>query len=102
MDFLESVPILREDNPYSIGNIFVFDDGDYVLDGVMPEIPESPKDRYYSVRNDDDLWNIAFQAYGNSKWYWLIMFANDLDFALELPVGKTLRIPDLPTVQISL
>jgi nucleoid-associated protein YgaU len=93
---------LRENNPYSIGEIFVFDEGDYLLDGVLAKINTSPKDRYYTVKNDDDLWNIAYQAYGDSKWYWIIMFANDIEFGFDLPVGKTIRIPDLTKAKASL
>jgi nucleoid-associated protein YgaU len=95
-------PALREDNPYAYGSIFVFDEGDYILDGPEVELSPSEKDKYYTVRKDDDIWNIAFAAYGTSKWWWLILFANNLDFGMELPVGKTLRIPDLLISQLVL
>lgn len=95
-------PALREDNPFSIGTLFIFDEGDYVLDAPTLDIPRSPKDKYYTVKKGDDLWNIAWQAYGSSKWYWVIMFANGIDFGMELRPGQTLTIPDLPTVQLLL
>lgn len=93
---------LRENNPYSIGEIFVFDEGDYALDGVIPQIPKSSKDRYYTLRNGDDLGNIALVAYGDSKWYWLIAFANDIEFALDIQPGMTIRIPDLTKAKANL
>lgn len=100
-DQLTLAPQLREDNPYAHGTLFIFDEGDYLLDGPELDFEPSDKDKYYTVRNDDDLWNIAFSAYNqNSKWYWLIALANDLDFPMDLPVGKTLRIPDLLRIQL--
>lgn len=94
--------MVREDNPYSIGSIYQFDEGDYLLDGPELNYNTTGNDRYYTVKQEDTLWQIAHYAYGNSKWYWLIALVNDIEFALELPLGKTLLIPDLETARISM
>lgn len=92
--------ILRENNPYSIGTIFQFDEGDYLLDPGELLISPSVKDRYYTVGNTDNLSNISFQAYGDSKWWWVLYYANpDLENPFELPIGKTLLVPDLIQLQ---
>lgn len=94
--------ILRENNPYSLGSIFPFPEGDFLLDGPELVFKKSESDRYYTLGNTDDLWNIAHQAYRNSKWWWVIFFANpEIEHPLDLPIGKTILIPDLITFQVN-
>lgn len=93
---------LRENNPYSIGSIFIFDEGDFLLDREPAKFIKSPRDRYYTVENEKDLLDIAFEAYGDSKWWWLIYDANpDLISTFEVEVGKTLLIPDLIKAKVT-
>jgi hypothetical protein len=92
---------LRENNPYSVGNIFLFDEGDLILDRE-PIVPaKSSRDRYYTVEQEDSFGLIAFKAYGDSKWWWIIRDANKIDYAFDLVRGTTLLIPDLNTVKVS-
>ena len=88
---------LRENNPYSIGSLFLFPEGDVLLDPGTPVFNKSTQDRYYTVEESDTMWTIAHKAYGNSKWYWVIQYANDLDFAFDIATGDVLLIPDLTT-----
>jgi hypothetical protein len=93
---------LRENNPYSIGTIFLFDEGDFLLDREPAKFTKSARDRYYTVENDKDLLDIAFEAYGDAKWWWLIYDANpDLGNPFDLAVGKTLLIPDLIKAKVT-
>lgn len=93
---------LRDNNPYNYGYIFVFGDGDYIMErDTIQDFPRSVKDRYYTIKKDDSLWQIAEAAYGDSKWYWLIRDANDIELAVDLPIGKTIIIPDLTTAQLT-
>lgn len=87
--------VLRQNNPYSIGYIFIFEEGDYLLNRDEPQFNKSINDRYYTVEEGDDLFIIAFKAYGNSKWWWVIRDANKLDFGFDIEVGDTLYVPDL-------
>jgi hypothetical protein len=90
---------LRQNNPYSIGFIFVFEEGDYLLNREDAQFEKSISDRYYTVEEDDTLSTIAFKAYGSSKWWWLIRDANDIYFGFDITVGQTLYIPDLNTAK---
>lgn len=92
---------LRENNPYSIGSLFLFKEGDVLLDPGQPTFVKSKRDRYYTVESSDDIWTIAFKAYGNSKWYWVILYANNIDFAFDIVTGQTLLIPDLNTFKVT-
>lgn len=98
---------LRPNNPYSIGEVFVFNEGDYLLERnpISPE--KSIKDRYYKVVQGDTLSGISFFAYGNSKWWWVLEDVNNLKDGgfmnmLELTPGIALYIPDLSKLQSTL
>lgn len=93
---------LRQNNPYSIGNVFVFKEGDFVLDRERLPYVKSPNDRYYTVRDKDTLGAIAFDYYGSSKWWWVLADVNEIDFGFRLETGKTLIIPDFSIIQLSL
>jgi nucleoid-associated protein YgaU len=99
---LNDIPELWENNPYSIGSVFVFDEGDILLDGADPIIPRNTKDKYYTVKMGDDLSSISFGVYEDSKWWWLIAKVNNIPFGFELPLGKTLTIPELSQAQLEL
>lgn len=86
---------LSANNPYSLGQIFIFPEGDYLLDGSNAEIAPSTEDRYYTITESDDLWNISMQAYSDSKWYWGIAKYNGIFNAADLPIGETILIPPL-------
>lgn len=92
---------LRDNNPYSIGSIMIFEEGDVLLDPGKPQFPKTQLDRYYVVEEPDDIWTIAHKAYGNSKWYWVILYANNIDFAFDITTGQTLLIPDLNTFKVT-
>lgn len=94
--------LLRENNPYSLGEVFVFENGDTLLDLPQPVIEKTNRDRYYTVEKGDTIWTIAKEAYnGDSKKYWIILFANGLDHAFQITVGDTLLIPDWDGFRIS-
>lgn len=97
-----SILELRVNNPFAIGSIFQFDEGDLLLDRKPIEPTKSQGDRYYTVIDGDTLNNIAYEAYGNSKWWWIIYDANlDLIFdPLALETAITLIIPDLNLIKI--
>lgn len=92
---------LRQDNPYSNGFIFQYDDGDSLLERDNIDVPSSRTDKYYTVKAEDDLLTIAFWFYGSSKWYWVIKEANKIDNAFDISIGTTLLIPDLGKFKIT-
>lgn len=86
---------LRFNNPFSRGSQFLYEDGTIELDGPELVFVQSERDRYYTVEKDDELFSIADQAYDDSKLYWIIQLANDMEWAFDLQIGQVLWIPDL-------
>lgn len=88
---------LRQNNPYSVGSIFQFPEGDVLLDRVPLTYVPSSTDRYYTVEQGESLWSIAGRAdvFGQSKYWWIIADVNDIDNGFNLGVGTTLIIPTL-------
>ena len=92
---------LRNNNPYSIGSIFIFPEGDFLLDRTPISVLKSIGDRYHTVINGNTLSSIAFQYYNNSKYWWTIADANELVDLFTLVPGTILLIPDLNQIEIS-
>lgn len=90
---------LRENNPYSLGELLTFglEDDDVSLQSLPPVIFPHNSDRYYELVLGNNLSEIAHEAYGDSKYWWVIYVANDLfhPFEYEISPGKLIVIPDL-------
>lgn len=97
MSLVQDTPVveLRHNNPYSLGYLFDFGNGEISLESTPLKFEKSINDRYYTVAEGETLWSIALEAYGDSKYYWIIGLANDLEFMAELLPGESLIIPDL-------
>jgi nucleoid-associated protein YgaU len=85
---------LRSNNPYSIGTIFIFPEGDALLERKPIEVTKSPRDQYYTIKKGDTLNELAFRYFGNSKEWWILADVNNIEFPFELPMGLTIIIPD--------
>lgn len=85
---------LRKDNPYATGIVLNFKDGKKVLEPGNYTYIESPGDVTYIIKESDNLSDLAFSFYGNSKYWWVIGKANDIEFPFELTVGQNIIIPD--------
>lgn len=96
-----TLPILRDDNPYYFGSVFQFPDGSLSLDRTSIIYKQSPNDQYYTVGDGENLSDISYAAYGNSKYWWVIADVNGIFFPFDLPIGETLVIPDLDALQIN-
>jgi hypothetical protein len=94
-----AIPQLRDDSLYYNGFIFLYPDGSISLERDPLVYQQSEGDRYYTTIDGETLWNIAYQAYGNSKYWWIIAEANGIDFPFDLPAGSSLIIPDIDQVQ---
>lgn len=94
---------LRQNNPYSIGNVFIFEEGDYELERQPLLYVKSINDKYVTTVQGDTLGSIAHEHYGNSKYWWIILDVNDVDYIgplFEVPDGTTLLIPDMDKIKI--
>jgi hypothetical protein len=91
---------LREDNPYAVGTIIDFGDGELLLEREPIDVPRSINDRYYTTIENEKLHDVAFSAWGNSKWYWALMDVNEIDFPFDIPIGTSLLVPDLEMIKL--
>lgn len=94
-------PVLRDDNPYYNGTVFVFPDGSLALDRTPVVYERSDKDRYYTTGQGEELDPIAYEGYGNSKLWHIIADVNGIFFPFEIDPGQTLIIPDYDKLQIT-
>lgn len=85
---------LRTNNPYSLGNIETVDAYSSLYRDPVRYI-KSNRDRYYVVVDGDTLPNMAYEAWGDSKLWWLLYDVNNLDNPFILKTGTTLVVPDL-------
>lgn len=61
---------------------------------LLPTIPDSAGDFYYTVTAEDRIDLIAARFYGDPNLWWVIAVANDLDILpTNLLVASTIRIP---------
>lgn len=90
---------LRTNNPYSVGSVFIFPEGDFLLDRDPIVVEKSIGDKYHTVIEGEILSQISFIEYGNSKYWWLIYDTNDIDNPFDLESGTILLIPDLNKVE---
>lgn len=87
---------LRTDNPYAYGLLTQLSDGTYCLEADRQK-PDTTSCRYYTTIQGDTFSSIAHEAYGSSKYWWLIWSANNIDnpFDLEILPNTLLQIPNL-------
>lgn len=91
---------LNPDSLHSDGYIIPLDDGKFLLkrDKIQYK-PVVSKDRIHIVRQGDNLWDLSFLYYKNSKKWKLIADANNIFNPLELIIGTSLIIPDREVIQ---
>lgn len=66
-----------------------------------PPIPKKGSDNYIFSKQSDRLDLLAYQYYGDSRYWVIIAKANKLfNPTLRIPVGTRLRLPDLSLVEI--
>lgn len=93
---------LRSNNPYSIGQVYVYTNGDVSLDSNEISFDKSANDRFYTTTAGENLTTIAHKAYGDSKLWWVIYQVNPelySPFELELSPGTVLLIPDAESLE---
>ena len=91
---------LWDNNPYSTGTIMQLPDGSLMLERTPIVHKELPNDQYYRIHEGDTIWSIAFQAYGESKYQWLLADANKIQNPFELEIGTLILVPELALLNI--
>lgn len=93
-EFISGI-VLEKDDPYSIGRVINYPYSLSTLNRMPLSYVADKTDKYVVVDEATTLWGLAFKEYGNSKLYWVIQDVNKLENSFELPIGKTLLIPNL-------
>lgn len=66
-----------------------------------PKIPRKSSDTYIFTKQSDRLDLLAYQYYGDSRYWVILAKANKLfNSTIRIPVGFRLRIPDLTREEI--
>ena len=69
---------------------------------TIPNIPERENDIYIITNVADRLDSLAYQYYGNAKYWWIIAAANNLGKgSIFMEAGIQLRIPANPSTVIT-
>lgn len=97
---LKSIPVAT--SRYDSKVILSTKDGDYTRVLRLNELKSdiSTSDMYMNVDllHQYDPFRIAYEYYGNSSLYWVILAANDLYDIFDLVEGMTIRIPTVLNV----
>lgn len=73
----------------------------FFLEPPIPvEIEVSEGDAYFevTVETENRLDLVASKTYNNSKLWWVIAEANEIEDPLEVPVGKVLVVPSISSI----
>jgi len=82
----EQIPIIKDDNGTR-----------HYRTTLMQPIPFSPNDIYVKTGPGDRLDTLAYQFYGDVKYWWVIAVANKLGLgSVAIPNATQLRIPNDP------
>jgi hypothetical protein len=65
---------------------------------VFPFAPEFKTLYTHTVKSTDTIDGLASRYYGDSRFQWAIIIANDLPFPPKLQAGKPLLIPEFEEV----
>lgn len=91
---------LKLSNLYSTG-YFVSVDSVQIMkrNKIVYNTVSSINDRTHIIKGSETIWQISEDFYGASKWYWVILDANDIENPLELLMGSEILIPDLDLIK---
>lgn len=93
---------LRSNNPFSYGVITTFEDNSEVLDTFRLNLVPSPLDKIHTIIYGDTLDLVAFDYYGDSKYWWVLFYVNNLDNPFILETNSVLIIPDLLRIKAAI
>lgn len=91
-----------DNNPFITGYVINYKQGDQSLERFTLSYQKSDNDEMHSVTDYDTLWNISFDKYGTSKYWWVLADVNNIFNPFELTVGSNLLIPDINRIKAML
>lgn len=94
---------IRDNNPFSTGYVVNYNEGDQSLERFKLVYTPSVNDQLHPTKMMDNLSDLSYDYYGDSKWWWVIGDVNDsiMDPFELLPNGN-LIIPDLDKIKANL
>lgn len=93
---------LREENLYAKGYVIELEGGRLLLKrNILQYTPSAANDRTHELREGENLWDVAFRSYTNSKWWHAIADVNNIYNPFEIPEGTDLIIPDIDVIRSS-
>lgn len=101
---------IRKTNLYARGAFIQFPDGSQLVARERLQWKGEIGDRYYEVKQGDELSNIAWRMYqyragdNASELWWVLADVNDIinPFDMDLWEGRTMLIPDYDKLQLLL
>jgi nucleoid-associated protein YgaU len=85
-------------DPYSNGLIISYNEGDFSLERIPPQLVDNQDDQLHIVRDEETLNSIAQQYYKEGKYWYLIADKNNLLDIFTLYTGQQLIIPHLNSI----
>ena len=87
---------LNTTNPYARGFVVNLQDDQQILKRTKLEYnPLVSRDKTHIVKESENIWDLAFKYYGNSKLWYIIADCNSIFNPFELTINSTVIIPDL-------
>ena len=68
----------------------MYDEGELM---VLPACPEFKLNYTHTVTAADTIHGLAKKFYGDSKFQWVILIANEFSFPVKLTMGQIIKIP---------
>jgi nucleoid-associated protein YgaU len=92
----------RDNNPFITGYIVNYEEGDQSLERSRLKYNPSVNDKLHTITDFDTLTDLAYDAYGNSKYWWIIADINLIHDPFILEVNTNIIIPDINHIKSSL
>ena len=93
---------LRKNNPYTIGYLINYKEGDQSLERFKLKYKPSINDKIHRITDFDNLWNLAFDFYQDSKLWWVIADINNIEDPFILKMNDNLIIPDIDRIKATI
>lgn len=90
-------------NPYSIGTLVELNSEETILVRERLNYKRNKSDKLHTTKEDENIFSISYQYYGDSRWYWVIWDVNpEIETPFNLAPNLDILIPDLDIIKASL
>ena len=93
----------RVDSLYKWGEPYYDEVQEEYVWGICDAPPPQPRDddQFYEIQDGDRFDKLAYNFYGEPRYYWMIMHYNSIGDALAIDawIGEKIRIPSKNTIE---